>query len=192
MEKGVKNFGMKKSSLRKIVVTGPESTGKTALSEALVPILNAVLIPEYARTYVEGLRNRSYNYTDLEIIARHQVGEERRLSEIFGDRILLMDTWLIITKVWFDVVFGKVPDWIDSYISASDIDLFLVCQTDLPWIADPVRENGGEMRGLLFNRYCQEIENYGFRYEVVDGFGAARVQNALRMIQDHGLAKPFM
>jgi nicotinamide riboside kinase len=190
MEKGVKNFGMKKGSVKKIVVTGPESTGKTALTEALVPLLNAVLIPEFARTYVENL-HRPYGYIDLEIIARHQVAEEKRLSDISGDRILLMDTWLIITKVWFDVVFGKVPAWIDSYISTSGIDLFLVCQTDLPWIADPVRENGGEMRGLLFDRYCREIENYGFKYEVVEGHGAVRVENALRLIQTHGLAKPF-
>jgi NadR type nicotinamide-nucleotide adenylyltransferase len=186
MEEGAKTCCMINGNIRKIVVTGPESTGKTALTEALAPLLNAVLIPEFARTYVENL-HRSYDYFDLEIIARHQVEEEKRLSEISEDRILLMDTWLIITKVWFDVVFGKVPDWVDCYIASSQIDLFLVCQTDLPWVADPVRENGGKMRSILFERYCREIEHYGFKYEVVEGFGATRVRNALQLIKSHSL-----
>jgi len=177
---------MERNKVRKIVVTGPESTGKTALSEALASQLNAVLIPEFARTYVESL-NRSYEYVDLEIIARQQMEEEFRLAESCSGCMLIFDTWLIITKVWFDVVFGRVPEWIDHHISSSEIDLFLVCKPDLPWIADPVRENGGEMRQSLFERYCKEIEYYGFSYGVIEGFGEKRVQNALKMIKSHGL-----
>lgn len=174
-------------SLRKIVVTGPESTGKTTLSEALALHLNGLLIPEYARSYVENL-DRPYAYGDLEAIARYQMKEESRLTELAGGRILFMDTWLIVTKVWFEVVFGAAPEWIEPYIESAGIDLFLVCKPDLPWVADAVRENGGEMRQKLFDRYCAEIEKYGFRYGIVDGFGEERLQNALRLIETHGLA----
>jgi NadR type nicotinamide-nucleotide adenylyltransferase len=170
--------------LRKIVVTGPESTGKTDLTKALALRLNAKWIPEYARSYVEGI-NRPYRYNDLEIIARYQIEQETTMSEKCSQEILLMDTWLIITKIWFEVVYGSSPEWIDEYISTSEIDLFLVCKPDLPWIADPVRENGGEMRQKLFDRYCQEIERHGFAYEIVDGYGEQRLANALKLLKTH-------
>lgn len=170
--------------LRKIVITGPESTGKTELSEALAVKLNARWIPEYARTYVEKLK-RPYQFSDLEIIARYQIQQEREESEKVGNGILIFDTWLIITKIWFEVVYGKGPEWLEDYIASSKIDLFLVCRPDIPWIADPVRENGGEMRDKLFDRYCREIEKYGFNLEIVEGLGEARLNNAFRHLQVH-------
>jgi len=170
--------------LRKIVITGPESTGKTELSKALAVRLNARWIPEYARGYVENI-GRSYQYEDLEIIARYQIQQEEEESAISGNGILIFDTWLIITKVWFEVVYSKSPVWIEEYIAEANIDIFLVCSPDLPWIADPVRENGGEMRNRLFERYCLEIEKYGFKYEIVEGLGEDRLNNALKHLQSH-------
>lgn len=172
--------------MKKIVITGPESTGKTTLAEALAQKLNALLIPEYARSYVEGL-NRPYTYSDVEMIAQHQLEEESKFSDSGGSGILLMDTWLIITKVWFEVVYGTAPGWIEKRIATGDIDLFLICAPDIPWIADPIRENGGEMRLKLFDRYINEIENHGFAYEIVRGAGELRFQNALNLLKSHGI-----
>lgn len=173
--------------MKKIVISGPESTGKTILSEALASELNAILIPEYARYYIEGL-NKPYTFSDVEAIAKHQIEAEMNLMTLNPRKIVILDTWLIITKVWFDVVFGRIPNWIEDHISSSKIDLFLICAPDLPWIADPVRENGGEMRQKLFERYCIEIEHYGFSYEVVEGTGETRVRNALKFIKSHHIA----
>ena len=94
--------------LKTIVVTGPESTGKTTLTEALALQLNATWIPEYARSYIEKLQ-RPYHYQDLENIAQHQIHQEKKYSKIANNGILLMDTWLIVTKVWFEVVYGNSP-----------------------------------------------------------------------------------
>lgn len=154
------------------------------LSEALGIRLNAALIPEFARSYIESL-GRSYTFADLEFIARHQIQEEIRLTRSSENGILLMDTWLIITKVWFDVVYGKTPEWVHEYITSSRIDLFLVCRPDLQWVPDAVRENGGEMRMKLFDRYCSEIERYGFKFEIVEGFDHDRLQNALHLLKSH-------
>jgi nicotinamide riboside kinase len=112
--------------LKKVVITGPESTGKTTMSLRLANDLSACLIPEYARSYVENLR-RPYKYQDLEIIAMHQIQQERESSARMGHGILLMDTWLIVTKIWFEVVYSRIPAWVDDYIANSIIDLFLVC-----------------------------------------------------------------
>ncbi len=168
--------------LKRIVVTGPESTGKTTLTEALALNLDAALIPEYARHYVEELQ-RPYTYRDLENIARYQIQQEKKMAESSTKSILLMDTWLIVTKVWFEVVYGSSPDWVEEYIGSSQIDFFLVCSPDLPWIGDPVRENGGEMRNNLFVRYCEEIEHHGLSFGIVEGYGEIRLQNALELLK---------
>jgi nicotinamide riboside kinase len=185
MEKRIKSENMgRDNNLKKIVITGPESTGKTILSEALVKQLKAKLIPEFARSYIENL-GRPYNYYDLELIARHQIQEEIRFSEAMFEGVLVMDTWLIMTKVWFDVVYGSSPDWLDKFLTNAHIDLFLVCSPDIPWIADTVRENGGEMRLKLFDRYCYEIKQYGFKYCIVEGFGEVRLNNAIQILRTH-------
>lgn len=185
MAERTKEKRMSKDSIRRIVVTGPESTGKTELSFNLAKRLNTDFIPEYARSYVENL-NRPYTYCDVENIARFQIAQEKMFEERKTD-LLIFDTWLIITKVWFDLVFGKCPEWVISYIKSSKIDLFLVCKTDLPWIPDPVRENGGEKREQLLKLYCDEIDSFGFSYELVDGIGLKRTENALKLLSLHKL-----
>jgi len=96
--------------------------------------------------------------------------------------LVFFDTWLIITKVWFDFVYGKHPQWLDLHIRNSKVDLFLLCDIDLPWIADPVRENGGENREKLNLIYQQELNFYGFRYVLVNGIGEMRMENAILAI----------
>lgn len=177
--------------LRKIVITGPESAGKTELSKALALKMNVLWIPEYARTYVEKL-GRPYQFSDLEIIARYQIQQETDVSIKVGDGVIIFDTWLIITKVWFEVVYGRSPEWLEKHIASSKIDLFLVCRPDLPWVPDAVRENGGEMRETLFDRYCREIENYGFNYEIVEGVGDARLNHAFSHLLRHQILQNLL
>ncbi len=169
-------------NIKRIVLIGPESTGKTELAEFLAKKFNTIYVPEYAREYVEKLEKK-YTYNDIEEIARKQVELENELEKK-ANSILFYDTFLIITKVWFQVVFNKVPSWIEQKIESSKIDLFLLCNTELPWIKDNVRENGGEMREKLFMIYQQELENYGFKYEVVKGLGNDRYNNALSLVND--------
>lgn len=167
-------------SIKRIVIIGPESTGKTELAEYLANKYNTNFVPEYARDYIENL-GRPYNYADVEDIALKQVEQD----EVYSNKtngILFYDTFLIITKVWFQVVYRKMPFWIDKRIKSSKIDLFLLCNTDLPWIKDNVRENGGKMREKLFSLYKDELDNYGFNYEIVKGTGEERFTNALDIV----------
>lgn len=163
----------------KIVITGAESTGKSILSKALSNHYGQPWIPELARDYVEKL-GRPYTYNDIELIGRLQIEEEQKLAS--GTRLLFFDTWLIITKVWFEFVYGKSPLWLHDYISKSAIELFLVCDTDIPWISDPVRENGGETREILQKMYIGQLESYGFDYKIVSGAGEMRTQNAITYV----------
>ncbi|MFC2111784.1 AAA family ATPase [Bacteroidota bacterium] len=167
----------------KIVVTGPESTGKTELAMYLSRIFGAEYIPEYARTYVENLHH-SYTYQDIEHIARVQ---EKQFFEACksGNKIIFFDTYLIITKVWFQEVFDKVPLWIDRKLKESEISLFLLCDFDLEWVEDPVRENPGQRRRYLFERYRNEIEMLGIPWELVTRIGPIRSENAKTVILQH-------
>ena len=163
-----------------IAITGAESTGKSTLAESLSVHYQAPIVPEIAREYVEKL-NRPYNYNDVEIIARQQINLLNTTSTQ-NNHYIFIDTWLIIIQVWFEEVFNRKPEWLVSEIRKTKIDLFLVCDTDLEWIADPVRENGGEKRDYLQNRYLQLLEDYNFNYKIIRGNGAQRVENAIQVI----------
>ena len=163
----------------KIVVTGAESTGKSTLTEGLAKHFNGKVIPELARGYIENI-HRNYTIEDLQLIARMQIEAEK---EAANESLVFFDTWLIITKVWFDFVYGTHPEWLNQAIKSSTIDLFLLCDTDIPWIADPVRENGGENREKLQTIYKNELNKYGFRYSTISGEGEQRIENAIKIIE---------
>ena len=169
-------------NILKVAITGPESTGKTELAKFLAHHYGCNYIPEYARTYVENLR-RKYNYLDVVHIAHKQVELEKEFTNR-AKEYLFYDTELIITKIWFEQVYGTCPEWIDKSLRESKIDLYLLCATDLPWVPDPVRENGGEMRKKLYGRYEANIRNYGFPFRVIRGKDRERWDCALRAIKE--------
>jgi nicotinamide riboside kinase len=167
----------------KVVVTGPESTGKTEICKYLAASFETEFIPEYARQYIASL-NRPYTFADVEKIARVQVEQLRQQREGCLP-ILFLDTYLIITKVWFREVYGRIPDWIDDSLAEAGIDLFLLCYFDIDWIPDPLRENPGPRRAFLYESYLKEIEQLGKPYEVIRGRGAERFRNAKMAVGRH-------
>ncbi len=164
-----------------MVVTGAESTGKSTLSKALSEHFKVPFIPEFARDYVLQL-NRKYSFQDVELIAQKQL-EQYNNAKQSNHKIVVLDTWLIITKIWFDVVFQSVPQWIDDALKSHPVDMYLVCDTDLPWVKDNVRENGGEMREKLQQIYLAEIEQINAKYEVVSGKHDERLKKAIQIIE---------
>ncbi len=177
-----------KNRFKTVVVTGAESTGKSVLTEKLASHFEAPYIPEFAREYVENL-DRHYTYADVETIARRQI---KQFNDFKQQEHLLFfaDTWLIITKIWFEEVYNDLPAWIEDEIKKTEIDLFLVCDTDLPWVPDNVRENGGKRRRYLQKRYIDALKEYNFAYEIVSGADSSRLQNAVRSLEEHHIVKP--
>ena len=175
MEEGI----FRKRELKRILITGPESTGKTVLAGTLATHYKADWLPEYARGYVERL-DRPYTRRDVEQIAREQVRQyeltEKRETWIF------FDTWLVLTKVWLEWMYGRCPEWIEEALHDAQFDLVLLCAPDIPWIPDPVRENGGENRKRLFNLYRDELNKLQMNWEIVTGAGAERLKCALQII----------
>ncbi len=168
--------------MKRVLITGAESTGKSELAMGLAHHFGGIYVPEYAREYVEKL-GRPCVYSDVEHIAEWQkrAYHDTRAPGSF----VFFDTWLIITRVWFEVVFQKVPSWLDEQIRRASFDLVLLCHTDLPWISDGVRENGGERREWLQERYQELIRQNGWKFHSVDGLGGERIKKAIHLINKH-------
>jgi len=170
--------------MKKIVITGPESTGKSVLSEFLADYYKAPWVPEYAREYMKRL-DRDYNYNDLVQIAQKQINEHADALKNNQD-LVIFDTGLIVTKVWFLEVYDKYPPWLDEQIMLQKPDLYLLCYYDLPWEYDPLRENGSEeRRAYLFNRYLDEIKKTGSDYQIIRGFNQERFKLAIQTIEKY-------
>ncbi len=172
----------------KIAIVGPESTGKSELSVALANHFGCDFVPEYAREYVENL-GREYNYDDVCNIARKQIEQQDFYLNNAENKFVFFDTELIITKVWFEFCYQRVPDFLNNRITENYFDFYLLCYPDLAWVADPVREHGGDERLYFYEWYKREIEKTGKPFAIVKGNGNKRLENALNAIADFQLLK---
>lgn len=164
--------------LQKIVVIGPESTGKSTLSAALATHLQTVWVDEYARSYLEQ-QNNAYGYEDLLAIAKGQLASEDRLSAT-ANRFLLCDTDLYVLMVWCHHRFGKVHPFILEEIARRQYDAYILCQTDIPWTPDPQREYPDHNERLYFYHIYKDIViNSGRPFIIIGGNEQQRLEQAL-------------
>lgn len=170
------------SQLRRVVITGPESTGKSWLSQKLAEHFNTVWVPEYAREYIDKL-DRPYRQDDiLEISKRHLQQEEKLAKQ--ARRFLFVDTSMLVTKIWSDFVFGQCDPWIEQKVKDHHYDLYLLCYIDTPWEYDPQREHPNA-RQKLYDLYLNELTHRNLPFEVVTGWANKRLLNAINFINKH-------
>jgi NadR type nicotinamide-nucleotide adenylyltransferase len=125
---------------KKVVVIGPESTGKSTLCEFLAGHYKTEWVPEFAREYLL-THGMAYTYQDLLTIAKGQLQLEEEISlHAAGKPLLFVDTNMYVMKIWCEFVYGKVHPWITDQIANRKYDLYLLCNTDLPWVKDELRE----------------------------------------------------
>jgi len=165
--------------IKKIAITGPESTGKSWLARELAAHYTTNWVPEFAREYLSEL-GRPYNYDDILIIARNQYQLNNELLQS-ANQFLFCDTELIVTKIWCDVKYGKCHPWIEEHISKQNFDLYLLTDIDLPWEPDPQREHP-HLRQHLMELYVNELESRNFPYHIVFGHQEERFKNAMKAV----------
>lgn len=168
--------------MKKIAVIGPESTGKSTLCEHLAQHYETVWCPEYAREYLQE-HGTHYTYADLLTIAKGQTRLEDRLLTRAQNGLYIIDTEMHVMKVWCEVVFESCHTWILREIARRKYDMYLLCQTDLPWVQDELREYPDlEARQRLYNIYMEIVVNSGVPWAIVSGGEHDRVRCAVEAI----------
>lgn len=188
--------------LIRIVVIGPESTGKSSLCEALAKHFNAAWCPEYAREYLTS-HGKEYTFEQLDEIARGQLileeeyaaraikGWKEQQDKITPKPLLFIDTDMYVMKVWCEFVFGKCHPWIKEEISKRKYDLYLLCNTDLPWQKDHLREYPDlETRESLLSIYRELLKQQSVPWQEITGQGQVRIDEAISAVETHILNKP--
>lgn len=169
---------------KKIVVIGPESTGKSNLCEALARHYGTQWVGEYARKYLltHGI---NYTYPDLIMIAEGQIaGEEETAQTLGDDDMLFIDTDMHVMKVWSEFVYNDCDLRILNRIADRNYDLFLLTDTDLDWEFDELREYPAiETRQKLFHYYHESLLNQKAPWGIVRGRDGARLACAIDIIE---------
>lgn len=170
------------SSIKKIVVIGPESTGKSTLSETLANSLQTVWVPECARTYLENL-GREYTEADLLEIAKGQLAaEDTAVQQANG--CIVCDTDLYVIKVWSEAKYGRCHPWILEQIAQRKYDLYLLTYIDIAWTDDPLREHPlPEERQYFYNIYRDIVIQSGTQWVDVRGAEHERLFAATNAVQ---------
>lgn len=168
--------------IARIAVTGPESTGKSWLAEQLAAYYHTRWVPEYAREY---LRKTGGLYVEEDIlsIAKGQLKNEKKMVS-GSDRFLFCDTEMLVTKIWSEVKYGRCNPWIIRKFREHRYDLYLLCDIDLPWEYDPLREHP-EQRQFLYDLYLKNLYNAVFPFYVIRGTGLARLEAAVQIINTY-------
>jgi NadR type nicotinamide-nucleotide adenylyltransferase len=169
--------------MKRIVIIGPESTGKSTLCQQLAQHYNTLWCPEYARQYLVE-NGATYNYDDLAAIAKGQLKLQAATETEVKSDFYFIDTDMNVMKVWHEVVFNLCPTWILKTIAQTHNDLYLLCDTDLPWAKDELREYPDiTFRQKLFRMYKDAVINSGTPWTVVSGSGNQRLQSAMTAVE---------
>lgn len=184
--------------LKKFVVIGPESTGKSTLCSQLAAHYHTRWVPEYAREYLEK-NGMDYTYDDLLTIAKGQIELEESFDKlrmtndqppgqadsplITNHSLLFIDTDMYVMKVWCEYVFNKCHNWILNRIAERNYDGYLLCNADLPWAKDNLREYPDvETRNRLYHFYKDIMVNQPLPWVNISGNYQERFEKAINFI----------
>ena len=190
--------------MKKIVIIGPESTGKSTLCEQLAQHYNTLWCPEYAREYLLK-HGTDYSFDDLLTIAKGQVAlEEKYIKSLVSSResrvkasglqgshsrlttpgsLLFIDTDMYVMKVWCEFVFENCHRFILDQIVERKYDLYLLCNVDLPWVKDELREYPDlENRLKLYYIYKDIMVNQSVPWVDISGDYEERLQKAISAV----------
>jgi nicotinamide riboside kinase len=170
--------------IRRCILIGAESTGKTELAQALARALPATWSGEYVRTFIEQ-RQRPVVVDDLPAILAGQLAYERAALAAAIERGL---TWVVHdTNAWMTTLYARelygTPLELDADNYCGRDFTYLLCQPDIPWTPDPGQRDGPATRERFHRLFETELQSAGIPFYPVSGEGEERIRNALRVLR---------
>ncbi|MBK7690045.1 MAG: ATP-binding protein [Bacteroidetes bacterium] len=169
------------NNVRKIVVIGGESTGKSTLSAQLAAAYETSWVKEYARAYLEKCKGH-YVYEDLKQIAKGQI-ESEDLQLAKAKKFLFCDTDLQVIQVWSEYKFRRCDPWIVHEIEHRKYHGYILTAPDFPWVSDPLREHPeAHLRDYFFECYKRMLLRSQIPFCIADGNQEKRLLQAMHFI----------
>lgn len=171
--------------VRRICVTGPECTGKSTLAQRLAAHFHAELVPEAARLYAERA-HRALRSTDVELIAAEHMAMADDAARRVIDRgggTLVLDQDLVSTIVYGKDYYDFTSAWVTSEAINRKADLYLLCDVDVPWVSDGIRDRPGD-RPLMFALFANVLAELAQPVALIRGGWDARWAHALAACTD--------
>jgi NadR type nicotinamide-nucleotide adenylyltransferase len=167
--------------MKRIVITGAESTGKSTLAKALSDYYGEPCSGEFVRSYVD-LHERELNQSDLEPIAKGQLTlEDAELEQ--AQRLIFHDTNILSSIIYANVYFDTDIEWLNHRFLERDYSLYLLCMPDIPWEADEGQRESPEARDDLHIRFKHHLDYLKLPYVEIHGSKQARMSQAVRAIE---------
>ena len=183
MEKDLKQLN---SDIVKVVINGPESTGKTTLIKQLAEYFNIEYVPEFARDYLQekwDLKKEVCSKEDLIVIVKEQVNLENELSSK-ANKILLLDTNIITTINWSLTHFdGYCDPWIIKQAEFLKYHHYLITNIDIPWVKDDLRDRPNERESMLSSLINQH-DIRDLKYSIISGDKDFRKSQSIDIIKN--------
>jgi HTH-type transcriptional regulator, transcriptional repressor of NAD biosynthesis genes len=170
-------------SCLKVVLYGPESTGKTTLGKALASYYNCSYVPEFSRIYAEEKLRLGFELTKSDVmpIAIGQMKHENQIA-INSDKIIICDTNLLETKIYSQYIYdGFCPNELNLAVAKANYDLYILTDIDVPWEYDKVRSSEIE-RNKMFNLFKKNLLALDVPYIIVSGNKEIRFLKAIEKI----------
>jgi len=172
------------SNCIKVVLFGPESTGKTTLSKQLASHYKTVWVPEFARAYLQDKWNKEQKVCEPKDLLPIAVGQMELENHYVkrANRVLICDTDLLETKVYSEAYYnGTCDPVLDSYAQKNQYQLYLLTYIDTPWIADDLRDKPTE-RDKMFEVFHQALLTYHKPFVIIKGNKQQRLKLAIESI----------
>ncbi|HWW41742.1 ATP-binding protein [Pedobacter sp.] len=172
-------------SIKKIAVVGPESTGKSTLTQQLARHYQTAWVAEYARYYCAALTEPCTLQDEINMFHGQVALEESVLATAEKD-FIFCDTTFLTVKIWSDEMMGETPQIVLDALPQRPYDLYLLMDIDLPWQEDPLRDFP-HLREHFMQIWHRELQALNANYTVISGV-EDRFENALKAV-DHFLLK---
>ena len=172
------------SSLFRVVVFGPESTGKTTLCKDLAAHYKTLWVSEFARDYLQEKWDTTQEICtleDLPTIAQGQMNLENEALKN-ASKVLFCDTNILVTQIWSETHFdGYCDPKIIAAVNQVHYDLYLLTEVDIPWEADDLRDRPNDREGM-FEYFKVKLEEQNVAYEYIKGDRENRIKQATTAI----------